>query len=97
MFVLQLNDMRSSNIENIEPVARAETAEALEKFMAGETVEGYKDGNWGKCHRAGGPLEWFNKPFSMDQHIVDVGTVEDWVRDAAERYENNIMSIHSAD
>lgn len=42
MWVLLLNDMRSSKIEILEPVYRAETKEALKAFVESQKVPGYK-------------------------------------------------------
>jgi hypothetical protein len=62
MYVLVLNDMRSSNIEHLTPVACAESYAELEALLSRERVEPYSDGRWGKSFRAGGPLEWRNPP-----------------------------------
>lgn len=85
MFVLQLNDMRRSNVGILTPVARAKTKEELEQFMKQEQVEDYRDGlgRWRKYFRKDGPLEWFNKPLSKYclrsiSHIIDVGTKTEW-------------------
>lgn len=43
MHVLFLNDMRSAQYETLEPVARAETREALEAFLEREGCETYCD------------------------------------------------------
>lgn len=78
MWILRLNDMRSSQIEILTPVARADSPAALEALLARETVEPYKDGRWGKVFRKGGPLEWCNKPDPFfGAGIVDIGTAED--------------------
>ena len=63
MFVLSLNDMRSSKIEHKEFIGWAETAEPLERLLAEEKVEEYEDGQWRKSFRKDGPLEWYNTPF----------------------------------
>ncbi|MCK5020063.1 MAG: hypothetical protein KAS32_23620 [Candidatus Peribacteraceae bacterium] len=94
MFVLQLNDMRSPNVENMSPVARAETAEELIKFAEGEVAEKpYRDDNWYKQYLKDGPLEWFNPPFSSDRNIIDVGTADDWAEKARSQFEENIMIL----
>ena len=74
MWVLYLNDMRSSNIEILVPVARASTKEDLKAFVARNEVTPYDDGGWGKIFRQGGPLEWFNRPYDFheDRHFQDV-------------------------
>jgi hypothetical protein len=99
MFVLQLNPMRS-NAENVVPVARAETREVLLDFLRREAVESYiSDNQWRKCFRQGGPLEWFNdpgphmEPWIGVPAIVDVGTRDDWMRRAGERYDREMASI----
>jgi len=95
MWVLLLNDMRSPNIENLSIVGRAETREQIEQFLASEKVDGYNDGRWGKSYRAGGPLEWFNPPwdFESHKHFVNVGTIDDAIRNAAMTWERQIMSL----
>lgn len=92
MFVLELNDMRSSKIEHLNPVARAESKEALLAFMEVEKVEPYKDGQWGKCFKKGGWLEWYNPPY-CGESIVDVGTEEIWAENAIADYKAKILPI----
>lgn len=74
MWVLMLNDMRAPKIEMLEPVARAESKEALQAFIDHEKVEPYRDGQWGKTYRQGGPLEWKNAPylFDEDSHFINL-------------------------
>ena len=93
MFVLQLNDMRACKIELLTVIARAETREALEKYMKAEEVDSYRDGQWGKVYRKGGPLEWCNSPFLIDQCIVDVGSADSWALNARNEFENSIMGL----
>ena len=93
MFILQLNDMRSANVENIQFVARAETKEELEQFLEREKTEVYIDSKWSKNFRAGGPLEWFNPPYSFDKSILSVGTAASWVNEAIRQFDVQIMSI----
>lgn len=70
VWILYLNDMRSAQVENVQPVARAESVEALMEFLARERVPSYLEshgyGHWGKNYRKGGPLEWFNPPHDWD-------------------------------
>jgi hypothetical protein len=93
MWVLCLNDMRASNIENLQPVCRADTREQLESLLHREAVEPYRDGQWGKSFRAGGPLEWFNPPFAGDdcRHFQNAGTADDWARAAIESFNSRVM------
>jgi len=95
MFILILNDMRSSNIEIVRPVLRAETREQLEKVLASEAVDYYNEGGWGKKYRKDGPLEWYNPPFE-DNYIRDMGTSDDWARDAECDYNTTVMSLPEA-
>jgi len=102
MFVLLLNNMQSPNIEIVEPVAKAETQEALMSFIERERVAAYREPGenyygttmWGKNFRKGGVLEWYNPPFS-DQYIVDLGTEDDWATSARAQYRQQINSIPS--
>jgi hypothetical protein len=50
----------------------------------------YFDIRWSKSFRKGGPLEWYNPPFTGDQRFVDVGTRDDWARRAMEDYDRKI-------
>lgn len=100
MWVLQLNDMRHAHGENLTPVARAETREALMLFMERERVDGYDDaenhpygGTWRKGFRRGGPLEWCNGSFDDEQSIVNVGTRADWMTAAGERWDRQVASL----
>lgn len=72
-WILQLNDMRHPKSEILTIVARAETKEELETFLGREKVVTYKDEQWNKAYRQGGPLEWFNPPFAQDPTFVDYG------------------------
>ncbi len=73
MFVLVLNDMRSSHIETPFSVCLGETREEILDLIKRETVEVYKDGKWGKTFRKGGPLEWYNRGWSEDFSPDDFG------------------------
>ena len=101
MFVLRLNPMQC-NAEVTQPVARAETREALLDFMRRERVDPYTtDNRWNKCFRQDGPLEWFNDPGpSMEpwigvSAIVDIGTRDDWMRVAGERFDIAMAELKS--
>ena len=95
MWILQLNDMRSSNVEIVEPVVKAETREELERFVESERVEPYRDGRWNKSFRRGGPLEWFNRPLSSLSriHFLDVGTEDECAERVRERYRDRLAEI----
>lgn len=73
-WILYLNDMRSSKCEVLTKVCRADTREELVALLERESVEMYRDGGWVKTLRKGGPLEWFNAPYSFDddRHFVEV-------------------------
>ena len=91
MWVLLLNDMRSSHFEDVHPVFRAETREELDRLLQSEKVSSYRDGRWAKSFRQGGPLEWFNYPY--DNPFRNVGTREDWMNDAGKRYDSQIEVV----
>ncbi len=96
MWILQLNDMRSSQVEIMTTVFRADSREKLESMMKDEECEPYRDGNWGKSYKQGGPLEWFNKPFSFAESIVDVKDADFWADQARQDFVDQIMSIQEA-
>lgn len=60
MWALFMNDMRSAKIEFHEPICWADTRQELIDLLVTERVEAYRDGQWGKSYRKGGPLEWKN-------------------------------------
>jgi hypothetical protein len=62
MWLLQLNDMRASQIEIMAPVARADSRASIMALLTREGTAPYRDGPWRKEFRQGGPLEWFNPP-----------------------------------
>ena len=96
MYILQLNDMRAANVENLQPVARAETKEELQRFVNGEKVDLYQDGKWAKVYRQGRPLEWYNAPYSHDPTFVDVKSADEWAANARKQFEEQIMSVPTA-
>jgi len=105
MFILQLNDMRQP-MEQLSPVARADTAEELFALMDREKCDQYDDQNGGKVYRKlfkrDGPLEWFNPPkgevHDKDQpYIMRVGTLDEWVEMVRKDYEAQVMSIPHVD
>jgi len=75
VFVLLLNDMRYSNVENCCVVAVANNRKHLVEWAEeqkhpeteknGAVQSGWKDGQWGKFYRKGSDLEWFNTPFEV--------------------------------
>ena len=92
--VLMLNDMRSSNIEILQPVARAKTPQQLLDFMQGERVAAYQDLDGNRPYQKGGPLEWFNTPFNNEhalrEHIMSCGEREDWIKQAGTDWDNKV-------
>jgi hypothetical protein len=72
MFILAMNDMRYAHVETIKELCWASTIQELDDFLNSETVEYYKDGQWGKQYRKGGPLEWKNPPFEFDSYAIQV-------------------------
>ena len=95
MWVLLLNNMMASQIEILTPIVRAETKEALQAYLDREKVECYRDGQWGKSFRQGGPLEWYNPPFDERESFVFVGTREDWAEQAAADWDAKVGALLS--
>ena len=93
MWVLQLNDMRSSKIEILNSVARAKTKEELEAFIERESVETYRDERWGKTFKKDGPLEWYNRPSLSKNNFVDVGDEETWAERARVDFQEMVLAI----
>ena len=87
MWVLWLNPM-TANFERRSPVAWAETKEALDRFVAAEKVEAYKDGPWHKVFRQGGPLEWFNPPegIFLEGSYENAGTLDAAINSTVARW-----------
>jgi len=99
MFILQLNPM-TANYESLVAVACAETVDALRALVESERVEPYTDedgsnmcgGRLCKSFRKGGPLEYLNPP-DREACIVDVGTPDDWARNAREQFNRQVLSL----
>lgn len=70
-YALLLNDMRSSNIENIQVVKMSGTKEELVNYYKSLLVEPYIDEgvphNWNKTFKRGSELEWFNPVHNLDR------------------------------
>lgn len=66
-WILNLNDMRFSHIQELTFVCWANTIEELKDFVNQETVEPYRDDKWGKTFRKFGPLEWYNRPWEFNE------------------------------
>jgi hypothetical protein len=62
-YVLIMNDMRSSKIEESVYVCIGSEHE-LRALLEQEICDSYQDGPWQKSYRKGGPLEWCNIPFA---------------------------------
>jgi len=93
MFILQLNDMRYSNVEILIPVVRAESKEDLSNLLTNEKTVCYKDNQWYKCFKKDGILEWFNAPHDFDACIINVEIADKWAEDAREQYLQKVMSV----
>lgn len=87
VWLLRLNDMRAAQIEILGTVAVASSREALVAFLDAEAVEPYRDGQWNKSYRAGGPLEWCNPPFDDERSFVCIGTRAEAMASAAQNFD----------
>lgn len=95
IWALSLNPIRGQAEERM-PVARANTKEALQRFLERERVEPYEDVGdnsnfpgqpytYKKVFRKGGPLEWFNWPISPEpvgNHFQEVPSEACWLNNA---------------
>ncbi|MCK5020622.1 MAG: hypothetical protein KAS32_26620 [Candidatus Peribacteraceae bacterium] len=67
----------------------------MTKYVESEKVEPYQDGQWRKCFRQGGPLEWYNDPWNANESFVFAGTRDEWANKAAESWDNQIGALPS--
>ena len=85
IYKLILNRM-TGRFEDTSMVAIAYDEEKLKDFYDEELVERYKDENWSKTFRKGGPLEW-NNPLEWSSYS---GIYEEWTtQDQIENFMNN--------
>lgn len=101
MFILQLNPIKAKS-EVLQAVIRAETPEKLLELVEKEKVTEWRDGEYMKHFRNGGPLEWFNPPTGEVgpndvPYIFDVGDADEWARMAKEDFDEKIMALASAE
>lgn len=75
VFGLVLNPM-TCRTEEQRLVAASESREELKAAWDAERVEPYKDEQWHRVYRKGGPLEWYNPPFSGDLDDYGCGIIE---------------------
>lgn len=64
-FALILNPMQG-RCEEQRVIAASDSREELKAAWDAEKVEPYRDGQWYRSYRKGGPLEWFNPPMGGD-------------------------------
>ena len=95
MWLLQLNDMRSPRIEIMTPVARAESRAVLMALLTREDTAPYRDGQWSKRFRQGGPLEWFNPPSfgEMDECLFEMVSLDTFLERQRAAYQAHLDSF----
>jgi hypothetical protein len=71
LYGLVLNPMRGRTEEQ-RFLAASDSRDELVALLKAERVEPYKDENWHRVYRKGGPLEWFNPPWG-DGETDDYG------------------------
>lgn len=107
MWILSLSSMTWPKYENsLQQVAWAETREELEALVERERVEPYKDDEFSKNFRKGGPLEMFNPPapgeekFYGSPFYTNYGTREERVQsavlEAEQQFNNRQLNLHDA-
>lgn len=72
LYGLVLNPM-TDRTEAQRLVAVCESRAELRAAWDAEKVDPYKDENWHRVHRKGGPLEWYNAPFGSSDVAEDYG------------------------
>lgn len=93
MWILKLNDMRMPQIEMGHHVCRALSREAIIELLERERVTPYRDGEWSKVYRKGGPLEWCNpvdapeyRDEYLGQGIIEIISEDEAAARARQRY-----------
>lgn len=88
LYGLVLNPMRG-RAEEQRFLAASESREELAAFLNGERIESYSDQSegrtWRRSFRAGGPLEWFNPPWSDGNLDSDGNGIIELMRDGWRR------------
>ncbi len=97
MWVLRLNDMRTSNVEIMTDICRAETREELVRFVKRLIVKPYIDIDFNDIHGPGhgyqkyfekhSRLEWFNAPLFNGPMIADMGDYDSHMAKASNAWE----------
>ena len=59
-YVVVLNDMRSSNIENLTAWYQSQDLDEVMTWVDEQRTSPYMDGRWGKSFKPGSALEWAN-------------------------------------
>ncbi len=102
MYVLILNDMRSSQIQTCTRAVWADTKEELVKLMADCKVEPWNDeskigpGVWGKVYKKGSVLEWYNEPVDYyGQGIKKLPTLDEALKEAEENHTKHVKYLQS--
>lgn len=94
MFLLRMNDMRSTKSEIMTNVLASDSTDKIRDFVNMEVAEArYQDGQWDKVYRKGGPLEWYN---DIGMQIIPILSLEDNIAAVTRSYNEfmrNIMHI----
>ena len=65
--------------------------------MAGrEVVETIPSYRWHKLFRRGGPFEWYNPPYNVEEAIREVGSEDSWAEQAREEFRMKVLPIPEA-
>ena len=92
MFALVLNDMRSSNIENLMVVKASENRQELVDFYKQNLAEKpWEDGRWSKAFKKDSPLEWNNPAHNIDE----LGLYGEGIQDAGDISEENALKLRN--
>lgn len=92
VYILVLNDMRSSNYETMTTVARANSIQELVDLVESELTTPYRDGQWNKSFRAGGPLEWFNPPVGkIEKYVINFTEQQQRAHEELEKQKESVL------
>lgn len=70
MFILHMNDMRSTHIESIQPVLWSDSRDKIKDFLKSERLEERWtcEKHYHHSYKKGTVLEWFNPPYTSNEN-----------------------------
>ena len=68
----------------------------IAQMAAHPVVEIIPSYRWHKLFRRGGPFEWYNPPYNVEEAIREVGSEDSWAEQAREEFRMKVWSIPEA-